>query len=345
MSFFTTGRDLKQDALFLAGEPQDGTSPYDAHVYEWLTVVQRALVSGGSFGPSVLQPMDWPWARAWPRGTLQLLQPFNATFTIGAVCTTGSPRVLIDSAALPDLRGWRFLRDDVAARHLIMELQVGEGAFGTTLMLQDPWSGPTNLTGDPVTRWLAYPDTYELPEDFVRGTSPLFVSAGPSWGWPAVIDVVDPADLEPRASLAWPLSNGAGGPTGGLPIVAARVTERRLRFSHYLNTPQQPLPIQVEFEYIGRPDLIQEGTLPMVPIQHRRILSYGAAYLILNDKDDATAPQLWQTFQAQWKAMADEYRRNLRRMSTRYGTVQPSLVMTGWRGPWGWTTPSSLPLW
>src|SRR5262249_55878316 len=68
MSYLTTGLDLRLDPLFLAGEPIDGTSQYETNVYEWLTVVERAIVSGGMFGPSFLEPANWYWARAWPRG-------------------------------------------------------------------------------------------------------------------------------------------------------------------------------------------------------------------------------------------------------------------------------------
>ena len=72
MSYSTTAKDLKLDALDLAGEPYDGSSQYEAFAYEWLTVIQRALVSGGQFGPSPLEPVDWLWARAWPRGARML---------------------------------------------------------------------------------------------------------------------------------------------------------------------------------------------------------------------------------------------------------------------------------
>jgi hypothetical protein len=136
----------------------------------------------------------------------------------------------------------------------------------------------------------------------------------------------------------------AGGrATAGLPIAASRVTDTKLRFSHYLFTPDTPLPVQLEFEYIRRPDVLDEGRIPPVPIEHRRILSYGCAYLILADKDDTTAPLVWQQFQAQWKAMLDDYRRGLRRMSTRWGVVQPSRVTAAW-GPPLWTS-GGLPVW
>jgi hypothetical protein len=173
--------------------------------------------------------------------------------------------------------------------------------------------------------WLAYPDTYDLPPDFVRGASPLYAAINPqtpSWfAGPTVIDVVDPGDLE----RMYPFGDTvAFGGSGTMPVMAARVSDTQLRFAPLLNTPQTSLPIQVEFEYIKRPDFITEGSIPNVPLEHRRILSYGCAYLILDDKDDSGSGSLWQKFQAQYQAMLQEYVRGLQRMSSRFGKIQPS---------------------
>src|SRR5262249_13238849 len=207
----------------------------------------------------------------------------------------------------------------------------------TYITLSEPWTGRTKS----VTSWMAYPDTYELPTDFIRGTSPLFIMAFPASGFPYTIDVIDPPDLERYYPQTYPMA--AGRTQSGRAVGAARVTETKLRFSHYLYTPDTPYPVQIEFEYIRRPDVLAEGAIPMVPIQHRRILSYGLAYLILADKDDSSATPVWQQFQAQWKAMMDEYRRGLRRMSSRWGVVQPSRVTQAW-GPPLWTS-GGLPGW
>jgi len=339
MAYFATAKDLKIDALFLAGEPVDGNSQYDSRAYEWMTVVARALISGGQFGQSVLEPYDWTWARAWPRGAIQLMQPINGTHTLTATFQTGTRAVTVTPALGSDvnLAGYRIQQDTTPARHLVLASQNNPAANTTYVTLSEPWTG----TSMSVTTWLGYPDTYELPPDFIRGTSPLFIMAFPSFGLPYSIDVVDPPDLERYYPQTWPMAGGRT--TAGFPVVAARVTETKLRFSHYLYTPDTPLPVQLEFEYINRPDVLSEGTIPAIPVQHRRILSYGLAYLILSDKDDSTAADLWQKFQAQWKAMADEYRRGLRRMSSKWGVVQPSRVTAAW-GPPLWTS-GGLPVW
>ena len=322
MSYLTTGLDLKLDALGLAGEPIDGTSSYtDQQVYEWLTVTERAIVSGGFFGPSVLQPAEWFWARAWPRGAIQMVQPFNATATSTGTFVSGSNTVTVTpSTGLPDLSGYRLFRPDVPARQLIDH--VDNSTTPDSIILREPWTGDSDTSND----FLCYPDTYLLPQDFVHGCSPLFLYSFPSnLPWQSWIDVIDPADMERQYPQTYPWAQGATTTVGGgVPMLAARVTDTRIRFSHFLNTPKTTNPIQVEFEYIRRPPVIAEGTIPLIPIEQRRILSYGAAMLILDDKKSSQMDSMWAHFQASYKAMRDELARDMRRMSSRFGVVQPS---------------------
>src|SRR5215475_8044813 len=322
MAYFTTGRDLKLDALDLAGEPMDGTSEYDDTVYELLTAVERSLISGGILGAKALDPPppDWHWARAWPRGTILLEQPFNNDSSTEATFILGNRDVTINTvgADLPDLAGWRIFTPDTPARQIIETVTNTPGIY-KTVTLRDIWIGQSGATND----WMAYPDTYELPEDFVRGLSPLFIYAFPS-NLPMVnqIDLVDPGTLERMYPQTFPWGSSIT-QTSGIPVLAARVTESRLRFSHFLNSPDQ-LPVMLEFEYMRQAPVIAEGTIPIVPIHHRRILSYGAAYLILDDKDDTASESLYARFVAQYRAMSAEMTRDARRMSSLYGVVQPA---------------------
>src|SRR5215471_3179084 len=322
MAYFTTGLDLKLDTLTLAGEPTDGTSNLDAMVYEWLTVVQRTIVSGCMFGPSLLKARDWYWARAWPRGAIQMVQPYNQNALTNSTFTTGSTTVTITGvSSLPDLAGYRILRSDTPARHLIES--VNNTTTPKRFTLAQPWTGDV-FTND--NNWIAYPDTYLLPQDFVRGLSPLFLYSFPS-NLPTTqtIDVIDPVDLERMypQTFPWGGNTNATVTGSGLPVLAARVTDTRIRFSHFLNTESDPNPAQLEFEYIRQPPVIAEGTIPMIPSQHRRCLSYGAAYLILSNKQDAQYQNLYNMFIAQYAAMQNEYERDARRMSARWGVIQP----------------------
>jgi len=322
MAYFTTAQDLKRDALDLAGEPMDGTSEYDGTVYELLTAVERSLISGGILGAKALDPppLDWHWARAWPRGTILLQQPFNNNSANEATFINGNRDVTVNTvgADLPDLAGWRVFTPDTPARQIIDSVTNTPGIF-KTFTLREAWIGQSGATTD----FLIYPDTYELPEDFVRGLSPLFIYAFPS-NLPMVsqIDVVDPGTLERMYPQTFPWGSSIT-QTSGVPVLAARVTDTRLRFSHFLNDPTG-LPVMIEFEYIRLPPVLAEGVIPTIPIQHRRALSYGAAYLILDDKDDNTMDSLYARFVAQYRAMRAEQNRDARRMSSLYGVVQPA---------------------
>ena len=45
--------------------------------------------------------------------------------------------------------------------------------------------------------------------------------------------------------------------------------------------------------------------------------------MILNDKKNSDAQSKYGMFQAQYKAMRDEHARDMRRMSSRWGVIQP----------------------
>lgn len=309
MSYFplSTAVDLKRDALRIAGEPQDGTSTYDDQVYDLLTVVQNALVSGGQLGPSYLQPVDWLWARAYPRGVVQMSLPVNGDYTVTATFTQGSKTVTLSGTLPSDIANYRLWIESKSTRPYVLQIA------GTTLTLRDPWADVTYSSA----RWLAYQAEFDLPADFVRFGSPLFVS-----GYPYRVDLVEPTDLEHDYPFSLIYA--------GRPELAALVTDRKIRFSHFLGTTAQgapaDAPLQLEFEYIARPEPLTEGVIPKVAYEHRRVLSYGAGYLIQDDKSDTDRDRTFGKWQAQYKAMLDEFRRNIRNASSKYGVVIPRSV-------------------
>lgn len=314
MAYQLTAADLKADVLGLAGEPGDGTSQYDEQVYEYLTAVQRALVSGGTFGASSLQPLDWPWVRAYPRGALVLPTPFNVDQAVSIYLTRDSAIAQFPDQVVADAPGrflhWRLIVTGVDVQPLMVE-RIGLSA----VRLHQPWTGVTTST----TAWMATPDTYALPADFVRGCGPLLVH-----GWPYAIPVVDAPQLE----ALYPTATWSAGP----PVLAARVDQSRIKFSHYPSPTADPLLL--EFDYVKRPPVIAEGESILVPQEHRRVLVYGAAYLIAQEKGDDDAEWLLTHFQAQWKAMRDETIRSYAKTAPGFwGVPQPSIAATTSIGP------------
>ncbi len=334
MSYFAfqTAKDLKTDALFLAGEPQDGSSQFDSLAYPFLSTVQNCLISGGVFGPEPLIPVSWLWARKYPRGTIQMVLPFNDNFAVSATFTAGSTLVTLSApftASDPDITNWRLWMFQNVASSVsgFQRPYVQKILTPTSFQLKDPWTDNTFTT----TQWLAFQAEYDLPRDFVRFASPIFVS-----GWPYSIDVVEPWQME----KSYPFS--LIGPA--VPVLAAVVaqspveiqgtggadTVQKVRFSHFLGTTAANTgaitPLQLEFEYIFRPEPLYEGNIPAVPLEHRRIISFGGAYLILEDKADNERDRMWARFRTAYRAMVNEYRQSIKNASTRWGVPIPRFI-------------------
>jgi hypothetical protein len=293
----TTAADLKTYTLKRASEPTDGSSKFDADVYEKLTEVQSKLISGGALGPVFLQPMDWLWARKYPRPTLIIEATFNGAYTNTATFTQGSVTVTLSgSVGANVLTNWRVFTEAEGQRPYIAS------ASGTTITLATKWTADNLVT----KRWLAWQSEYDLPTDLVRMASPFYVS-----GNTYEIPVVDPTQLEQE----WPFSVTGS----GTPCLAALVTDSKMRFSHFLGSDDNPLPL--EYEYIERPAAIAAGVTIIVPYEHRDVLCFGAAYLILYDKSDSKAASELTVWKSQYDALLSEYQRKMHAASPLYGKI------------------------
>lgn len=302
MAFLQTAADLKVDALQLAGEPTDGSSTYDGRVFEYLNRVQNALISGGQLGSRVLRPVDWWWARAYPRGVVSLAKPFNdpTGVAIPGSFTQGSTVVSLGSIVATDLSNYR-VKLTTAATPSQAQPYILSNA-GSSITLRTPWLDATQTS---ITTWIAYQAEYDLPTDFARFSSPLYVPM-----WPYELDVVDPRQLEqtyPFGSIAQ-----------SVPVLGALVTERKLRFSHI---PDQNYA--AEFEYIVQPDHIEDGVTPLIPERDRAVLSLGAAYLLQYLRGDSDQDRVLAMFTDAYRVMADQQRGTLAKASSRYGRVIP----------------------
>jgi hypothetical protein len=88
---------------------------------------------------------------------------------------------------------------------------------------------------------------------------------------------------------------------------------------------------RLEYEYIPNPsDLILTDT-PLIPIQHRKVLSYMVAYQILHDKNDTRKDEYRALAQAALKALAKAYRRSKSNTSSQYGRLIPRRDLMGRR--------------
>lgn len=294
MANFTTVDDLVADALWVAGEAQTSVSSYYVRALDYLNAVYTALLSGGSFADHALPSIDWWWAQVTRPGSIALLNLVeNSAITLTA--TNASATINFSSGPGTALVNYRiaFLQD------LDQLLYVTTHASGaaTSATIDLAWQKATYAS----TSWVAWKDHYALPNDFLRFTTPLTMSRVPY-----EVQLVDPVVMRRTYPIArlW----------RGTPQVAAiehvdtgaGYSTPTLHFSHMISDG----PIVLNFEYLAKLTALALGTEPRIPFHHRRILSLGAAYLMLLDKVDGKAGAVFQQFQSAWDAMAEEHYRH-----------------------------------
>jgi len=306
---FTTVSDLCDDALFMAGEDAAAdVSPWYDRTPELLSAVQNALISGGGLADRSLAAIDWWWLRASARGKITVVNAVNADGDESGAFVYNSNTV----ALTPGTGGTSSL-----GAYLLIN-----GRRDTTPVVIAPVPAPVDelnlnavfpLASLTTTDWIAAHLDYALPNDFIRFTGALQMGRDPY-----KIEVTDPNTLEEL----YPLGNISP----GTPKLAALVNESTLRFSHYLLDG----PLDVTFEYVQSHTALARGGTPNIPHAHRRILSYGAAYLIMWEKRDRSRGEVFTLFSTAWDAMmADHYKQT---MGPNFGQIIPR--PTGrWGGP------------
>lgn len=299
MANFTTVRDLRNDALWIAGEAQTSASSYYARSLAYLNAVLIGLVSGGPLGAVSLVAIDWWWANKPIYGELAIPNAFNTTpGSVTLATTQGSTTITFTgmpgSTSLKDYR-ISFLDDQDQVMYI-----TAHTAGAATATVQTAWQKTARSA---TNQFVAWQDFLVLPTDFGRFTTPLKIGR-----YPYEIELTDAETLErryPRNRL-WL----------GTPVTAALTHEQSgsgyvtpaLRMSHML----QDGPIVAWFEYLAKvTELVDSaGTEePPMPHQHRRVLSLGAAYLMLFDKVDSKAQTVQRMFMDAWEAMAEEHYR------------------------------------
>ena len=299
MANFTTVRDLRNDALWVAGEAQTSASSYYTRSLEYLNAVLIALVAGGPLGALDLPAIDWWWANKTRPGQITIPNAFNAPVGTPAAVTlaTTLSSTTINFTGMPGstslVDNWISFLDD--QDHLMYITAHSAGA--ATATIQQAWGKASRAA---TNQFVAWADFVSLPSDFSRFTTALKMGR-----YPYEIEITDPMTLEKRypRSRLWL----------GTPLVAAVLHQTapsgnvvsQLRLSHML----QDGPIVANFEYLSKVSELLDtlGTEePPLPYAHRRLLSLGAAYLMLFDKVDAKYATVGKMFESAWNVMAEE---------------------------------------
>lgn len=294
MANFSTVRDLRLDALWVAGEAQTSASSYYTRSLEYLNAVLMALISGGPMGLLTLPAIDWSWAHQTKRGQLVIPNAINVQGGVTCTFTQNSTTLSFSSSITPSMAGYR-LANTQDQDQIMYVLTHTSGTTSATTDLA--WQKAT--TTQVFTAWV---DQVALPTDFTRFTTPLKMGR-----YPYEIEITDMQKLEqkfPRSRL-W---LGTPACAAVMPLRGATDQQYGLHFSHML----QDGPIVPEFEYLAEVTEMVDSTgleVPPLPVQHRRVLSLGASYLMLFDKVDAKYTRVGQMFMDAWEAMAEEHYR------------------------------------
>lgn len=301
MANFETVADLKADALFRAGEPVDGSSDFESVVVTYLNAIQQGLLVGGPFGtrqdaglPS-LPIVDWWWARK-----LAVLTT-DAAITTGTVTVTqGSATITFSDAPTVDVTDW-FL---VVGTRIVVPQIAANTPMSQTATLDAPWPDVTATE----TYVLAHLRV-TLPDDWLRpvGAGRVTVAYPPAVSWLRIVDWSTLDALAPRASLA-----------EGVPKLAALMDERTLEFRAWTAGAAR-----LELPYLALPADLAAGGTPVLPRHHRRLLSVGAAVMILLDKSDDKAAALVSEFRGLHAALVQEHTHRIRRFSPAFGQIHP----------------------
>lgn len=312
MAFNRFVRDIKEEALFRAGEPQDGTSNFDSTtdsdppVIKYINRIVHDLVGAGggvAVGQNLAQSAgvyarlvqpritDWFWARR--RGVLTTTprQVVSAT-----TLTNGSRAVTLTGTFVENPLGSRLVIDGFDTIPQIVNV-TGLTTTSATCVLDSIWPEDTTTTGGLVARL-----EYDLPEDFLRFANPPSFHSGTR-------QPISVGSLETR-DMDFPLS----GISQGVPTRAFMVSDRRIALDTYDDTGYR-----MEYEYIAIPAYLTTDDEPPLPQHYRVVLAVGAAMLMMFDKDDSRAANLASEYRELVSAMEQEHASKLAKGSVTFG--------------------------
>lgn len=351
---FTTTDQLKANALWLAGEPTDGTSDYDAQVLNWMQLVYDTLINGGSLGTRDIgnsaglyehlvdiPVTDWLWIKKNPPfafiTTPTILGSGASVSTSGpaptiigtVLLTNNSTAITFSVAPAVSVAGWRLKllsqASGIAVPPITVPRIVSHTAASTSAVLDAAWPQDTQTASDYILALLEY----AMPADFVRFCESPTVQGG------AVGNTHLAIGTSESVGDSFPLTEIEQGP----PTAAVRLSPSMLQMNRW-----DVQSYRIEFPYVFTPDTLAVGTSqePLVPIRFRHILAIGAAMLLAHDKVDSRAGSLSSQFREVLTQMGQEYRKEQMSGSELMGR---HLFRSGQRGRWGLRTTSGLRFW
>jgi hypothetical protein len=135
VSQFRTTADILDEVLRKAGEPTNGSSPWETPALTYLNKVHHAIIAGGSiFNVDVDEP--WVWARSKHPIVLEL----EPAYTTGAITmTVNDINGTLTVAPTASLEGWHFQVNGKPTVYKIMKHTAGD----TTIVLDSSFVNDT----------------------------------------------------------------------------------------------------------------------------------------------------------------------------------------------------------
>lgn len=286
--------DLLRDALGLVGELPDGSSDYTALALKFLNDAYLAVLAGSNeFQLDIGEP--WVFARnSTPKSFVLLPAYSDGTVSL----TNASAAGTFSSAPSASLGSFanRYIKvNDRASYYQITEHVAGASAFTLDRAYLEATGGTLAFT--------AIPLIYNLGSGILRLVEPFRVF-GNTRGVSGMADDDGRIYGIPLNNLReqWPLQYIRS----GMPNRFA--TYRRDDNSWYVMVNAYPdEPTKVDFDCIDIPAGLtdSDSSVPLIPREFRKVLSYGAAYFLSIKKEasDEKKQELLALTQAKLKAM------------------------------------------
>lgn len=292
---YETGEDLLLDVLFRSSEPSSGSDWHEAAL-GYLNRAYRMIAAGSSeFLPEFVQ--DWWWLRQ--RGVL-ILKPVYKTGSVSV--TQGSNSITFSDQPPDDLTGYRLKLPNQRDIPIISV----HSSMTTNATLDAEWTGDT-ISG---STFEALKVDYDLDSQAQALLSPISTFTHN----PRIFGTT-PSGLD----ALYPLHRLGS----GVPQAFALEDETRIRFSHGGRTDGESMRL----EYWFRPtvqDLEDDpGSVPLLPLQYRQILSDIATTYVLLDKDDDRATSFSAAARNGLAAMSKENRRRFAMIDQHAGWIFP----------------------
>lgn len=309
MSILTTANDIRLDALHESGELIDGTSEFHAKSLEYINHWHRKVLAGAT--ELDLDCGDpWIWARSPNPGVINVVPKVVVSTTIVSGATIGSFSVA-PSVSYKDY----FLQ--VEGTNEVYRITLHTAS--TTAFTLDSTYNEESVT---TTSCDLFKLNYEI-SDVLRLVSPMSVYRRQSIysEGNGQIDGIDPTSFD-RDYPKYRILSGAPDKF----TVLYQNTDDGKHTIRFNRVPQETT--RIEYSYIPFPDDLASSSIPLLPLEHRKLLSYACAYEILKNKNDDRKDEFRELTKASLAALIKAYRKTKSATQRDFGRLIPRRDLT-----------------